>query len=183
MNILIVTGSNRKAATSTSLAAYVAQIIAQKGHSAELFNLYEKPLPFYSPEGVNQDHGSIRELKEAAKQADAIALASPEYHGSISGLLKNALDYLGQEHFHGKAVLSMSSAGGAVGTSSLQQLQAMVRNLHGVNSPEWISVGGAQRQRLTEGLGSDEGGGRELYDRIHRVTESFLELAAVLAKR
>lgn len=182
MNITIITGSNRKSATSTRLAAHVGQLISQKGHNVVLFDLFERPLPFYSPDGVDQNHESIHQLRQAMQQADGVILASPEYHGSISGVLKNALDYLGQEHFHGKAVLSMSSSGGAVGTSSLQQLQAIVRNLHGINSPEWISIGGAQRNLLAEGLNGYEGGGQELHDRIHRVTSSFLELAAMVRK-
>lgn len=182
MKFTIITGSNRKSATSTRLAEHVGQLISLKGHTVVLFNLFETPLPFYSPDGVEQDHASIRQLRQVMQQADGVILASPEYHGSISGVLKNALDYLGQEHFHGKAVLSMSSSGGAVGTSSLQQLQAIVRNLHGINSPEWISIGGAQRNWLAEGLTGYEGAGQDLNDRIHRVTISFLELAAMVRK-
>lgn len=183
MKITIIAGSNRKSATSTRLAEHVGQLISQKGHTVVLFDLFTTPLPFYSPDGADQKHESIHQLKQAMQQAYGVILASPEYHGSISGVMKNALDYLGQEHFHGKAVLAMSSSGGAVGTSSLLQLQAIVRNLHGINSPEWISVGGAQRNLLSEGLNGREGGGQDLYDRIHRVTASFLELTAMVCKK
>ena len=177
MKIVILAGSNRKSATSTHLAANVGQLISQKGHSVQLFDLYQTPLPFYSPEGVGHDHEAVLQLQQAMMQADAIALASPEYHGTISGVLKNALDFLGQDHFRGKAVLSMSSSGGAVGTSSLLHLQSIVRNLHGINSPEWISIGGAQRNQLVDGYAGYEGSGQDINDRIHRVALSFLELA------
>lgn len=180
MKIVILSGSNRKSATSTRLAAVVGQLISQKGHSVQLFDLFQTPLPFYSPDGVDQDHASVQQLRQAMLQADGIVLASPEYHGSISGVLKNALDYLGQEHFRGKAVLSLSSSGGAVGTSSLLQLQAIVRNLHGINSPEWISIGGAQRSLLVEGYAGYEGGGQDINDRVHRAALSFIELAALV---
>ncbi|WP_028608444.1 NADPH-dependent FMN reductase [Paenibacillus harenae] len=182
MNITIIAGSNRKSATSTRLAEHVGQLIQQKGHSVALIDLYETPLPFYSPEGVGGDQESVRKLQQAALQSDGIVLSSPEYHGSISGVLKNALDYLGQDHFRGKAVLSMSSAGGAVGTSSLTQVQAIVRNLHGINSPEWISIGGAQRNWVMDGLSGYEGGGQDLSDRIHRATATFLDLAAMVRR-
>ncbi|MBD2868186.1 NADPH-dependent FMN reductase [Paenibacillus arenilitoris] len=183
MNIVIIAGSNRKAATSTRLSSYVGQLISQKGHSVKLFDLYETPLPFYSSEGTGHDHESVVRLQQAMREADGVVLASPEYHGSISGVLKNALDFLGQDHFRGKAVLSMSSAGGAVGTSSLTQLQAIVRNLHGINSPEWISIGGAQRSWLMDGLNGYEGAGQDLSDRIHRATVTFLDLAALVRNK
>ncbi|WP_053373617.1 NADPH-dependent FMN reductase [Paenibacillus sp. FJAT-27812] len=180
MKVTILTGSNRDSATSTRLAVHVGQLISKKGHSVLLHDLFQTPLPFYSPDGIGHDHAAVQQLQQAMREADAIVLASPEYHGSISGVLKNALDFLGQDHFRGKAVLSLSSSGGAVGTSSLQQLQAIVRNLHGINSPEWISIGGAQRNLLADGLAAYEGGGHEIHDRIHRSTLAFLELASLV---
>lgn len=100
--------------------------------------------------------------------ADAIVLATPEYHSGISGVLKNALDHLNNQHFHGKVVLSMSSAGGATGTRSLQQLQAMVRNLHGINLPDWISIGGERYNWFMN---------EQILQRIHSVSLEFLGLA------
>ncbi|MEV5029864.1 NADPH-dependent FMN reductase [Paenibacillus sp. LPE1-1-1.1] len=178
MKIVIITGSNRKSATSTRLAVNMGQLISKKGHQVQLFDLFETPLPFYSPEGIGFDHATVQSLQQAMLQADGVVLATPEYHGSLSGVLKNALDFLGQEHFRGKAVLSMSSSGGAVGTSSLLQLQSIVRNLHGINSPDWVSIGGAQRNELADGFADYEGSGQGINDRIHRAALSFLELAA-----
>ncbi|MDQ1909796.1 NADPH-dependent FMN reductase [Paenibacillus sp. GD4] len=144
MNIIILAGSNRKAATSTLLSHYIASQLKEKGVTARVFDLYEKPIPFYSPDTESSD-ANLLEMKEALLRADGIVLATPEYHGSMSGVLKNALDHVGFDYFDGKAVLSVSSAGGAVGVSSLQQLQTIVRNVHGINCPEWISIGGEQR--------------------------------------
>lgn len=182
MNIVIIAGSNRNASTSTRLAEYVERLIRQKGHNVTLFDLYRLPLPFYSQDESFLDNANVTDLNRLMLEADAIVLASPEYHGSISGVLKNALDHLGQEHFKGKAVLSISSAGGAVGVSSLQQLQSIVRNLHGINSPEWISIGGMQRKWFEIGQDGYEGG-QEIQDRIHRVLGEFLELTQLVRSR
>ncbi|GKU77641.1 NADPH-dependent FMN reductase [Paenibacillus sp. L3-i20] len=178
MNIVILAGSNRKDATSTRLSEFVGRIVAEKGHRAQVFDLYQKPLPFYSPDDEYENTETIVEFQQLMHQSEAIVLATPEYHSSISGVLKNALDHLGQDHFRGKAILSMSSAGGAVGTSSLQQLQSIVRNLHGINSAEWVSIGGAQRNWFAESHTDHEGAGGEVVERIKRVTYSFLELAS-----
>lgn len=142
MNVVILAGSNRNNATSTRLGEYAVEIIRGQGHQARLFDLYKSPLPFYAPDEKQADHEHLTDLNTRMLAADAIILSTPEYHGSISGVLKNALDHLSQVHFSGKPVLSISSSGGAVGVSSLLQLQAIVRNLHGINAQEWISIGG-----------------------------------------
>ncbi|KIL36444.1 hypothetical protein SD71_07465 [Cohnella kolymensis] len=181
MNITIVTGSNHKASTSTQLAKYAERLLKHKGHDVKFFDLYHTPLPFYCPDDSSADHAGVAELKNSMLLADGIVLATPEYHGGISGVLKNTLDHLGQQHFSGKPVLSVSSAGGAVGVSSLQQMQAIVRNLHGINCPEWLSIGGSQRQRFQlEQTGYE--GGHEIEDRIHWVLNSFLQLTQLVQR-
>ncbi|AZN39909.1 NADPH-dependent FMN reductase [Paenibacillus albus] len=180
MKIVIIAGSNRKSSTSTRLVEYIERLIEQKGHSPALFDLYRNPLPFYSPDESEDGHSGLSELKRLLLKADAVILASPEYHGGMSGVLKNALDHLGQTYFGGKPVLSVSSAGGAVGVSSLMQLQSTVRNLHGINAPEWLSIGGAQREWFETGRNLNEIG-QEIDDRIHRVLDSFLALTLLVA--
>jgi azobenzene reductase len=181
MNIVIIAGSNRAEATSTHLVRYMSRMIEQEGHHTRLFDLFQSPLPFYSPDSSYEDHTGISELKQALLSAQAVILATPEYHGGMTGVLKNALDHLGQEHFAGKAVLSVSSSGGAVGVSSLQQVQATVRNLHGINSPEWISIGGSQRSRFQTSQDAYEITSQNIDDRIHRVLTSFMRLAQGLS--
>ncbi|QAY67983.1 NADPH-dependent FMN reductase [Paenibacillus protaetiae] len=176
MKIVIVAGSNRKGATSTSLAQALAKRMERRQIEAVLFDLYESPLPFYSPDESADWHAGVVKLRKLMLEADGIVLATPEYHGAMSGVLKNALDFLSKDHFKGKAVLSASSAGGAVGVSSLQQLQAVVRNLHGINSPEWISIGGAQR------AGYENGTLARLDPRSEQSLEAFLQLAEALMR-
>ena len=88
MKILILAGSNRRNATSTRLGEYAVEIIQGQGHEASLFNLYEKPLPFYAPEEKQEKDENLAALNAAMLAADAIILSTPEYHGSISGVLK-----------------------------------------------------------------------------------------------
>ncbi|MGF9697533.1 NADPH-dependent FMN reductase [Paenibacillus sp. MABNR03] len=182
MKIIILAGSNRKNATSTRLGEYAVEVIRSQRHEASLFDLYQTPVPFYAPDEKQADDDNLAELNSRMLEADAIILSTPEYHGSISGVLKNALDHLSQAHFSGKPVLSISSAGGAVGVSSLLQLQAIVRNLHGINAQEWISIGGAQRRRFEATFDGYEEyeGSQDIEDRIQRVIGSFLSLAQTL---
>lgn len=182
MNIVILAGSNHKFSTSTRLAEYGEFLARQKGHTVTLIDLFLVPLPFYSTDESFDEHMGLTKLKNAMIAADGIVLATPEYHGGMSGVLKNALDHLGQEHFNGKPVLSISSSGGAVGVSSLQQLQTIVRNLHGINAPEWLSIGGSQRKWFEKRQDNYELD-QEINDRIHKVWNCFLELTQLVRLR
>ncbi|MEC0248584.1 NAD(P)H-dependent oxidoreductase [Paenibacillus chitinolyticus] len=181
MKFTFIAGSNRQGATSTKLCEYLQHLLEERGHSVDLIDLYQHPVPFYSPGESYSGHEGLARLGTSAKEAEGLILASPEYHGGMSGVLKNALDHLSQEHFSGKPVLSISSAGGAVGVSSLGQMQAIVRNLHGINSPEWISIGGSQRRRFEDYLDESEAASfHDLEERIARVLESFVKLTGLI---
>ncbi|MDD9266264.1 NADPH-dependent FMN reductase [Paenibacillus sp. GCM10023248] len=182
MKIALLAGSNHRAATSTKLAAYIQHLINANGHVSTLIDLYQTPVPFYSPENAHGGHEALEHLKRTMLEADGIVLATPEYHSGISGVLKNALDHLGQDHFHNKAVLSVSSSGGAIAVSSLTQLQTIVRNLHGVNSPEWISIGGDARKSFQPGAAFDDIN-PDVDLRVRRVVSSFLDLTSLLSVR
>ncbi|SEO24347.1 NADPH-dependent FMN reductase [Paenibacillus sp. OV219] len=177
MRIVMIAGSNRANATSTSLSLYIKKVMEGEGHEVTLIDLYKQPLPFYGSAGADTD-ANVVAMRQAVLHSEAIVLSTPEYHGSMSGVLKNALDFMGGDHFDSKAVLSVSSAGGAVGVASLTQMQAIVRNMHGVNCPEWISIGGAQREFNEDGSPKST----DVQTRIHKTVPYFLHLAAMLKR-
>ncbi|WP_276352743.1 NADPH-dependent FMN reductase [Cohnella caldifontis] len=175
MKIAIIAGSNRRESASTKMARYIGDRLSSLGHEPNLFDLREKPVPLYDPD-ADAEPDTARELARMVEESDAVVLATPEYHGSVSGVLKNALDYLGADQFDGKMVLSVSAAGGAVGVSSLTQLQVIVRNLHGINCPEWVSVGGDQRRFDEFGRPADE----RMRIRVDNVLGTFLRMGKQL---
>jgi azobenzene reductase len=175
MKIAIVAGCNRRNSSSTRMAKFVGERLKAGGHSVDLWDLHTDPVPFYDPDEETEADTVVR-LARTVAEADAIVLSTPEYHGSLSGVLKNALDYLGSDHFDGKMVLCISSAGGAVGVSSLQHMQVIVRNLHGISCPEWISIGGDQRRFDEQG----EPVHAPVRARVERVLNTFVSLAGKL---
>ncbi|WP_199615225.1 NADPH-dependent FMN reductase [Paenibacillus alkalitolerans] len=150
MNIVLIAGSYRQDSTSTKLLRYMAKVLQKKGVEASIVDLREMPVPLYMPYSEQTDANTAHMIRSVAN-ADGIVLGTPEYHGSVSGVLKNALDYMGSDEFSGKPVLCVSSSGGAVGVSSLTHMQAMVRNMHGINCSEWVSIGGEHRRFTEEG--------------------------------
>jgi NAD(P)H-dependent FMN reductase len=80
-------------------------------------------------------------MRAAVSQAHAVVLATPEYHGSISGILKNALDLLSLEHLDGKVVGVISVLGGPANCNALNDLSRVMRSCHAWVMPTYIAVG------------------------------------------
>ncbi|GAB3281988.1 NADPH-dependent FMN reductase [Parasphingorhabdus pacifica] len=107
-------------------------------------------LPFYDPEVTHRSNVAV-ELIDALRTADGIILASPGYHGTISGLIKNALDYVedlrGDEntYFDGRAVGCIGLAyGWQASVTTMQALRSVVHALRGWPTPLGGTVNSAE---------------------------------------
>jgi len=175
MHIALIAGSNRKNAASTNMLRYMEKVLTHHGMSVAFVDLYRLQLPLYSPDKETLQPQVVAFL-HTVKSADGLILATPEYHGSLSGTLKNALDYMDASLVSGKPVLTVSTAGGPLGTSSLTHLQSIVRNLHGVLCPEWISIGAGFHDFNQNGEPAHE----EIRQRINSAVRTYLELVRKL---
>ncbi len=93
--LIIGIGGTIASGSSTERALdHVLALCSASGARTRLFdgNLLAH-LPHYAP-GATQHSAVARDLVDAIRNADGLVLASPGYHGSISGLVKNALDYI-----------------------------------------------------------------------------------------
>ena len=115
---------------------------ADAGADTDVIDLRTLALPILgSPFTHPTSDADVQKLKLAIRGADAILLCSPEYHGSMSGALKNALDWTGFEEFEGKMTGLIGIAGGAMGaTETLTHLRAVCRQLHAWVIPEQVSI-------------------------------------------
>lgn len=118
----------------------------------------ELVLPFYDPDLVERAEGAQR-LVEALRGADGVLLVSPGYHGMVSGLVKNALDYVedlrtdARPYLEGRAVGCVAVAQGWQATvNTLTALRACVHALRGWPTP----LGGVIN--TTEVVFDNEGG-------------------------
>jgi len=175
MKVTLIAGSNRANASSTNLLRYMASLLEARKISVHFIDLSELPLPLFSPDN-RELHPNVTRMLEAVADGDGLILATPEYHGSVSGAIKNALDYISGDQVAGKAVLSVSAAGGPLGISSLSHLQTIVRNLHGINCSEWISVGYGSNAFGPDGAPLDEG----TRDRVRDTVNGFVDLTRKL---
>lgn len=137
--ILVLCGSLREN-SSTHRALEVAAVGARKaGAKVAWADPWMRGLPPYAEE--NELHPAVLALKEAAERADGFLWGSPEYHGSCSGILKNALDYLYYPQTEGKVAALVATAGGAGGASgTLITLRTVARNLHLWTLPSQVAA-------------------------------------------
>ena len=83
-------------------------------------------------------------MRREVGDAHGIILGTPEYYGSLSGVLKNALDLTGPDQFEGKVVGLVGVAGGHMGAvNSLNAMRTIGRNLHSWVVPQEVSVADA----------------------------------------
>ncbi|HWA60946.1 MAG TPA: NADPH-dependent FMN reductase [Caulobacteraceae bacterium] len=166
--------SSSERALKKSLAAAEAA-----GARTRLFDgAFMSRLPIYNP--AEPDHGVAAEFLAAVSEADGFIVASPGYHGSISGLVKNALDTLeglrddARPYFDGRAVgLIVAADGWQACGSTMAALRGIIHAMRGWPTP----LGAALNSGL--GLFDAEGDFRERRDawQVETVAQQVVEFA------
>jgi NAD(P)H-dependent FMN reductase len=106
--IAALSGSLRAASVNTALLRRIAAR-APSGVTVEIVTL--GGLPLFNPDLETRLPRAAADFRMAVAAADSVIIASPEYAHGISGVLKNALDWLvGCEDFAGKPVLILNTA-------------------------------------------------------------------------
>src|ERR1043165_5091218 len=95
LKILVLAGSTREGSTNKLLARDAAEALRNAGLEAILADLRDYPMPLYDGdlEAAEGLPPAAKTLKDLAGEAAGFAIASPEYNGSYSAVLKNAIDW------------------------------------------------------------------------------------------
>lgn len=142
MKIAILLGSTRIGRQSHKIARYVDGALRARGVTTDLIDLAEDPLPILEDRAgrTPQLQAKIDGLSARLHRADAMVFVTPEYHGSFSGVLKNALDYFWEE-FGRKPIGVVAVASGKLGgINASTQLQHVVLSLGGFALPTKLLV-------------------------------------------
>lgn len=126
------------AKVSRSRAALVAALEGAASASAqtELLDIRELDLPMYNSDD-DAPTGAVTRLIESSHAADGMLWSSPMYQGTISGWLKNAIDWLhllrdrDPPFLHDKVIGLISAAGGTQGLQAINTMEFVVRALRG----------------------------------------------------
>lgn len=138
IHVVALCGSRRDASKTRVALQSVLDAARDRGATATLVDLDDYDLPPFDAD--NGDAGDAPELKRAVDAADAIVLGTPNYHGSYSGVLKNALDYLGRDEFAGKTVGLLEVAGGRFPGGAIAHLRAVARTLNAWTLPVEVAI-------------------------------------------
>lgn len=126
-----------------SVRALEVALAAARDYGAEtrLIDLRLLDLPIFRPD-LKAKPPAVQEAAEAVRWADAFILASPDYHGGMSGALKNFLDYHWKE-FAGKLFGYVCSSHDK-GLTAMDQMRIAVRQCYGWSLPYGAAVHGRQ---------------------------------------
>jgi chromate reductase, NAD(P)H dehydrogenase (quinone) len=175
MKVLAVSGSLRRDSHNTRLLGVAAEA-APEGVEVELWDGI-RDLPLYDQDLENdQLPESVRRLREDWAAADAILFATPEYNGSVPGLLKNAVDWASRPR--GDAALAnkdVAVIGASTGQFGAMWAQADLRKALGIAGAR-VSTAELAVPRAHEAF--DE---IDLAERLRTVLETIAAEASVAA--
>lgn len=153
VRIVGIAGSLREGSYTHKAVAIALAGAEEVGAETEMIDLAALDLPFCDGRDDESTYPpGVFTLREKVKRAQGVIIGTPEYHGSYSGVVKNALDLMGFEEFEGKMVGLISISGGCMGgTSALNALRSVGRVLHAWVIPEQASIPQAERAFDAEG--------------------------------
>jgi NAD(P)H-dependent FMN reductase len=163
-------GATRKAlATALKGAAeYNAEI--------HLLELRDFNLVFYGSVPQGEYPPDVLKLRQALKDSQGIILATPEYHGSLTGALKNMLDLMSVDEFETKIIGLVGVAGGHIGAiNSLNTMKTICRNLHCWVLPQEVSIANSSQAFNDNGTAKDP----EVEERLLNIGRQLVKFATV----
>lgn len=184
-HLLAFAGSTRRESFNKRLLPILSRGAERAGARVTTLDLRDYPLPLYDGD-LEAEQGvpaPALELRGLLKSSSGLLLACPEYNSSISGVLKNTIDWVsrpvegedGLAGLRGKVVGLVSASPGALGgLRGLVHVRAILGNLGCLVVPEQVAVGGAGKAFNESGELRDQ----DLATRIEAVAEAVADLAA-----
>ena len=156
IKIVGINGSLRPGSYSAMALEVAISRVGALGVETEIIDLRKLSLPFCNGGDDYSDYPDVAQMQQTVKSAAGLILATPEYHGSVSGVMKNALDLMSFEELSGKVAGLISVLGGQSNSNALNDLRIILRWVHAWVIPEQIGLGQAWKVFNEEGKILDE---------------------------
>lgn len=190
VKILAFAGSTRKDSLNKKLVQLAAQHSRDAGAEVTFIDLRDLPMPLY--DGDLEAAGGIPEnakkFKNLLRDHAGLLISSPEYNSSISGVLKNAIDWASRPEtdsetplvcFKGKvAALMSASPGGLGGLRGLVHVRAILGNIGVIVLPDQLSISSANNAFDASGKLKDEGKTKQLKALASGLAQTLQKLKA-----
>ena len=175
LRIMGLSGSYGKSSKNGMLVELALKKAADLGAEVLFWDLTEEPLPLVGAEGCWNDP-ITKKFQEEASNCDGFLVSSPEYHGTMSGVMKNTFDWLYDKHVGGKAFGLMCTLGGIENSNTLNHMRIMLRWLHAWPVPEQLAVG-----HVKEAFGEDGAlTNPATTERLENMVQSVIKTATML---
>jgi FMN reductase len=154
VELVLLGGSLRAGSVSEAVLRVCAEYAVGHGARPTLFTAADLDLPLYRPGRCPQPAVAHR-LIESLRRADGLVVVTPTYHGGMSGLVKNALDYTEElagdrpAYLDGKVVGAVAVGSSEHGTATaVAALRTTVQSLRGWVAPMAVGVNAAELSTL-----------------------------------
>jgi NAD(P)H-dependent FMN reductase len=181
-NILAFAGSARRDSLNKKLLKVAVTGAQKAGAEVTLIDLANYEMPLFNQD-LEREQGMPKkagEFKKLMSAHDGFLIASPEYNGAFSPLLKNTIDWASRSEsgnepplvaYRGKtAAIMATSPGGLGGMRGLQMLRMLLGNLGVIVLPDQQAVPNGFKVFNDDGSMNDD----KLEKRIHTLGESFV---------
>lgn len=181
VQIVGIGGSNRAGSTAEKALRIALAAAVRRGARVKLVSGPDLVMPLYEYAAAERSERA-KALIEAVSSADGLIIATPAYHGSISGMVKNALDYMEElrsdrrPYFSGRAVGCISVAGGwQASSSAVSALRTTVHALRGWPTPLGVTINTETTSFDVDGRVQDP----QVAERLELVAEHVVEFAVM----
>ena len=151
--IVIISGTNRPGSNTRKVSSHVEQSYKALGIPVQLLDLADLPPEVFLPSSYEKSPASFKKFIDTILGADGLVVVTPEYNGSIPGVLKYFIDMLPfPESFDQRPVCFVGLAAGLWGAMRpTEQLQQIFAYRNGLVFPERVYVPGVNNQIGTDG--------------------------------
>ena len=178
--IAILSGTNRPGSNTRKIVRNIEEIYGQLRVPIHVIDLAHLPPEIFSPSSYGEKPKSFHPFSDAILRADGLHVVTPEYNGSMPGVLKYFIDMLKfPESFERRPVCFTGLAAGMWGAlRPIEQLQAIFGYRNALNFPERVFLHSVNQ------LLDDSGGLKdaELAGRLRKQAEGFVEFVETLRR-
>ena len=174
LKIMGLSGSIGRLSKNGMLVDLALHKAHEMGADVYFWDLEEKPLPLVGEDGC-WSNPIVKEFQEMASSCDAFLVSSPEYHGTMSGVMKNTFDWVYEQHIGGKVFGLMSTLGGMSNSNTLNHMRIMLRWLHANPVSQQLAVGHVKEAFDEEGKFVDS----DMDTRLQSLVESVMKTASM----
>lgn len=136
LHVLAVVGSLGRHSTTRLVVGQLARQLTARHCAVDVLDFRKEPLPLYNPDTAHESSG-FAALQRRVERADVLVLGTPDYHGSISSVMKSFLDHFWHE-FAGKLFATVV-ASHEKGLTVTDQLRTVARQCYAWSLPYGIS--------------------------------------------